>query len=343
MKSMEHKLENFDFKIPERLISQEPVFPRDSCRLLVIDRKAENFSETVFSNIGNFLNPGDVLVVNDTSVIKAKLFARRPSGGKVEILLIKEIEPGVWESLVKPGRNARLNETLDFGQGVSAIVLDNTEDGGRILKFSQADIKGYLKQSGKTPLPNYIKKDVADHKDYQTIYAQNEGAIAAPTAGFHFTPELLAKLEGKGISVVHITLHCGLSTFRPIKVDDIREHKMGKEWIQISPQAAKIINQARESGNRIVAVGTTSVRSLESAADDNGTVLPFCGQTGIYIMPGYKFKAVDCLITNFHTPCSSNLVLVSAFASAGLIKKAYRYAIDKEFKFFSFGDSTIMI
>jgi S-adenosylmethionine:tRNA ribosyltransferase-isomerase len=343
MKNDEYKLENFDFEIPEGLISQEPIFPRDTCRFLVIDRSSQKISETLFSNIGDFLNSGDVLVVNDTSVIKAKLFARRPSGGKVEVLLVKEVEPGVWESLVKPGRNARLNETLDFGQGLLAVVLDNTEDGGRILKFSQTDIKGYLNKSGKTPLPNYIKKDVLDHKDYQTIYAANEGAIAAPTAGFHFTPELLAKLEGKGVNAVHITLHCGLSTFRPIKTQDVREHKMGKEWVQISPEAAKRINQARVSGNRIVAVGTTSVRSLESASDDKGEVLPFCDQTGIYIMPGYKFKALDCLITNFHTPCSSNLVLVSAFASVDLIKKAYKYAIDKEFKFFSFGDATIII
>ncbi|MFH1772428.1 MAG: tRNA preQ1(34) S-adenosylmethionine ribosyltransferase-isomerase QueA, partial [Candidatus Omnitrophota bacterium] len=264
------------------------------------------------------------------------------TGAKVEILLTKELEPGLWEALAKPGKRARIGEQLFFDCGLSALISSRTPKGGRVLKFDSKDIDSYLEESGQIPLPPYIKKELSNAGGYQTVYAQNKGAVAAPTAGFHFTPCLLQEIIEKGIKIARITLHCGPATFRPVKSQDIREHSMETEWIKIDDEAAGIINNAKAQGNRIIAVGTTCVRALETAScisGDLAQIKSYEGETSIYITPGYSFKIVNAIITNFHTPCSSNLILVSAFCGMQLYKMSYNYAISNKFRFFSFGDA----
>jgi S-adenosylmethionine:tRNA ribosyltransferase-isomerase len=339
-----YKLSNFNYELPKSLIAQEPLPKRDSSRLLVINKKDKSISETIFKNIIELLNKDDVLVLNDTRVIKACLIGKNKNGAKIEILLLKEKEKGIWEVLVKPGRKARVNEEISFEKdGFYAKIIDKTLQGGRVLEFFPKNFTSYLDEIGKPPLPHYIKKEIDDFEKYQTIYSKKEGAVAAPTAGLHFTGRLISQIKEKGIKVVYITLHCGLATFRPVKSDDIRGHKMDSESIEISKDAANTINNAKDKGSRIIAVGTTSVRSLEAASFLNGSgefrVKDNIFETNFYITPGYKFKIIDALVTNFHTPLSTNLILVSSFCGQPLTQKAYAYAKAANFRFFSFGDA----
>ena len=336
----------YDFKIPKSLIAQEPASPRDSCQLLILDRKDSSLKTRTFRDIVDYLREGDVLVLNNTKVIRAKLKAKRSSGAKLEILLLQEKEAGVWEVLVKPGKRARVGETINFeGGDYKAKIIDKTASGSRILDFNPLDVDDFIARTGAVPLPHYIKKGVKDPNDYQTVYAKHKGAVAAPTAGLHFTPELIKKIEEKGVKVLYVTLHCSLATFRPVKCEDIREHLIESERVEVTPPVAKSINQAKKNQQRIIAVGTTAIRSLESAVspDKGSWVKAFSGPTNLYITPGYKFKVIDALITNFHTPASTNLVLVSAFASFSLIRQSYTYAKDEKFRFYSFGDAMLIV
>ena len=332
----------------KELIAQEPIPRRDESRLLVVNKKDKNIKESVFKHIVDFLDAGDVLVLNNTRVLPARLFARRKTGGKLEVLLLKEKETGLWEVLVKPGRKARLGDNLIFGEGkFHAQVLDKTPTGGRLLKFNPSQIKKLINQYGKMPLPNYIKKDLRLPNRYQTIYAREDGAVAAPTAGLHFTENLLEELHSRGVEIAYITLHCGLATFRPVKSEDIRNHPMECEYYRIDANAARIINKAKRESRRVIAVGTTVVRAVETAALRNQGSIYYIqanqGETGLYIYPGYRFKIINALLTNFHLPHSTNLILVSAFAGSKLIKEAYRQAIKKRFRFYSFGDAMLII
>ena len=330
-------LKNYTYQIPSQLIAQAPAKPRDSSRLLVVNRAKQSLKEVVFRDIIGFLKKGDVLVLNNTKVIRAKLIGRKPSGAKIEVLLLKSREKGVWEALVKPGKRARLDDKIIFAPGkLEAEIIDKTADGSRILKFKPLNFAKILKNVGHVPVPHYIKSRVDDFKDYQTVYAKHRGAIAAPTAGLHFTKPLLAKLKAKGVKITYLTLHCGLGTFRPVKTKDIRGHKMASEYIEISKSTASIISRAKAQGRRVIAVGTTSVRTLESGIE------PCRRDTSLYIRGPYKFKIVDAVITNFHTSASSNLILVSSFAGLGLIKEAYRFAQANNFRFFSFGDAMLI-
>jgi len=339
---------NYDYEIAQELIAQEPLKERPSSRLLVLDRKQQTFSETVFRDIVSLFKAGDVLVINNTKVIKARLLARRESGGRLEVLLLRDRGQGLWEVLVKPGKKARLGNKLFFSEDKSffATVKDRTEQGGRILQFSHQDLMPLLDRYGKVPTPPYIKKEVDDAAQYQTVYAEKEGSIAAPTAGFHFTPELLETLKAKKVQVVYVTLHCGLPTFRPIKTEDIRDHNMEEEVFALSQETASVINKAKQEKRRVIAVGTTSIRTLESSARPRGDdfkVEPGLGETRLYIYPGYKFKIIDAVVTNFHTPLSTNLVLISTFAGSELVHSAYQYALKEKFRFFSFGDAMFII
>jgi len=336
----------YNFQIPKSLIAQEPASPRDSCRLLVLDRKRSSLKEGIFRDIVDYLKEGDTLVLNNTKVIRAKLLARRSSGAKLEILLLAELEKGIWEALVKPGKRARVGEAISIeGGNCKAKIISKTLSGSRILDFRPLDVDDFLTRTGAVPLPPYIKKEIQDPDDYQTVYAKIKGAVAAPTAGLHFTPQLIKKIEKKGVQILYITLHCSLATFRPVKCEDIRNHPIESERVEVGSLVAKSINKAKKKQQRIVAVGTTAVRSLESAAflSKGSLVKAFCGLTNLYITPGYKFKVVDALITNFHTPSSTNLILASAFAKPSLIRRSYSYAKDKEFRFYSFGDAMLIL
>jgi len=338
---------HYDYQIPEILIAQEPAVPRDSCRLLMVDKGKGTVGEGIFKDIIDFFHQGDILVLNNTRVIKARLRGKKENGGKLEVLLLKKIRKGAWEVLVKPGKRARIGNKIIFDEGnLSAVIVDRTPQGSRIFEFSPPDLEDFLEEAGEVPLPPYIKKEVSDSSVYQTVYAKKGGAVAAPTAGLHFTNQLIEKLKRKGVKIVYVTLHCGLATFRPVKTEDIREHKIESEWVEILPRTAKAINQAKIEGNRIIAVGTTAVRTLESAAflDSKGIcrVKPCSGETNLYIVPGYKFKIIDTLITNFHTPCSTNLILVSSLCGLSLSKESYAYAKRRKFRFFSFGDAMLI-
>ena len=339
-------ISRYDFQIPKDLIAQEPASPRDSCRLLVLDRKRSSLKIRVFKDIIDYFKEGDVLVLNDTKVIRAKLLARRSSGAKLEVLLLAELEKGIWKALIKPGKRARVGETINFeGEDYKAKIIRKTSSGLWILDFKPSDVDNFITRSGAVPLPPYIKKEIQDPDDYQTVYAQCKGAVAAPTAGLHFTPQLIKKIEKKGIKILYITLHCSLATFRPVKCEDIREHRIESEMVEVNPLVAKSINKAKKNQQRIIAVGTTVVRSLESAASlsKDSLVKTFCGPTSLYITPGYKFKVIDVLVTNFHTPFSTNLILASVFAKPSLIRQSYTYAKGKKFRFYSFGDAMLII
>ena len=335
------KVSDFDYELPEELIAQDPLADRSSSRLLVLDKETGAVRHDVFRNIKNELHPGDCLVINNTRVIPARLFGTREgTGGAVELLLLKRISGDVWETLVRPGKKARPGMRIVFSDKLSAEVTEIVDDGNRLVKFEYDGIfEEILDELGEMPLPPYITHKLADPERYQTVYAKYKGSAAAPTAGLHFTPELLAEIREMGVQIAEVTLHVGLGTFRPVKVDDVKDHHMHSEFYKIDAETAEKINQAKAAGGRIIAVGTTSCRTLESAADENGIVHAGSDNTEIFIYPGYQFKAVDALITNFHLPKSTLMMLVSALAGREHIMKAYKEAVDLRYRFFSFGDA----
>lgn len=336
------KKEDFYFDLPEELIAQDPLEDRSSSRLLVLDKETGEVDHHVFKDIVGYLNPGDCLVINDTKVIPARLIGEREgTGAKVEVLLLKRNENDIWETLVKPGRKAKPGTKLVFGNGLlHAEVLEVVEEGNRMIQFHYEGIfEEILDQLGQMPLPPYITHQLEDKNRYQTVYAKHTGSAAAPTAGLHFTPELLKEIEEKGVDIARVTLHVGLGTFRPVKVENILEHHMHSEFYQIDQNAADKINRAKENGHRVICVGTTSCRTVESAADENGRLHECSGWTEIFIYPGYKFKILDCLITNFHLPESTLIMLVSALAGREHVLAAYEEAIKERYRFFSFGDA----
>lgn len=334
------KLSEYQYELPEELIAQEPSPVRDKSRLMVLDRVSQTIGEMVFSDIAFFFKKGDVLVLNDTRVIPARLFGTLKTGGHVEVFLLRKFDGNVWKTLVKPGKKLQIG-TKFWIKDVTGTVMDRTEDGGRIVEFdcNENELLGL----GNVPLPPYIHRQVDDPERYQTVYSQNRGAVAAPTAGLHFTPELLTQIESLGVTVAKVTLHVGIGTFRPIKVDDVDDHKMDFEWFQISENVANAINHAKNGNGRIFACGTTVVRTLESSTTLEGFVNAGEGETDLFIKPGYKYKIVDKLITNFHLPGSTLLLLVSAFADKEFVFRAYRQAIDHRYRFFSFGDAMLIL
>lgn len=335
-------LKDFNYDLPEELIAQDPLEDRSSSRLMVLHKDTGSIEHKIFRDIIDYLNPGDCLVINDTKVIPARLMGiKEDTGAAIEVLLLKRNADDVWECLVKPGKKARIGARIVFGEGLLVgEIVDVIEDGNRMIKFHYEGIfEEILDKLGQMPLPPYITHKLQDKNRYQTVYARNEGSAAAPTAGLHFTKELLEKIKEKGVNVVSITLHVGLGTFRPVKVDKIEEHHMHTETFNISKEAADTINRTRAAGGRVIAVGTTSCRTLESAAADDGTIPARSGDTDIFIYPGYKFKAIDCLITNFHLPESTLIMLVSALAGRDNIMNAYETAVKERYRFFSFGDA----
>lgn len=339
-------LKDFWYDLPERLIAQNPLEKRDMSRLLVVDRKKDAFEHRLFKDLPEYLEPGDCIVINNTRVIPARLLGEKEnSGGKIEFVLLKRIDQDVWEVILKPGRRAKPGARFVFGNGIlKAEILEIVEEGNRIVKFYYDGVfEEVLDKVGIVPLPPYIHATLEDKERYQTVYSKINGSAAAPTAGLHFTPELFEVLKQKGIKVAEVTLHVGLGTFRPVKTQNIQEHHMHKEYYSIGPEACAVINETKEKGKRVVAVGTTSVRVLETVSGENGSISPASGETDIFIYPGYKFKMVDALITNFHLPESTLIMLVSAFAGKDRIMEAYKEAISKEYRFFSFGDAMLIL
>ena len=332
---------DFDYYLPEELIAQTPIEPRDCSRLLVYDRAQDKIYHEHFYDIKKYLKKGDVLVRNNTKVLPARMFAYTDHGGKVEVLLLKRFDLTEWEVLVKPGKKARVGTTLTVNEELSLTVLDNiAETGSRRVKFKFDGVfEDIISRVGEMPLPPYIKEKLKDKDRYQTVYAKVDGSAAAPTAGLHFTDKLLAEIKEMGVEIVDVLLHVGLGTFRPVKAESLSEHHMHSEYYEISEEAANVINKAKSEGRRIIAVGTTSVRTLESAADENGYVKPVKGNTEIFIYPPYKFKCVNALITNFHLPKSTLIMLVSALATREKILDLYKTAVDERYRFFSFGDA----
>ena len=336
------KTSDFYFDLPEELIAQDPLEDRSSSRLMVLDKNTGEITHRIFRDITEYLHPGDCLVINDTKVIPARLIgAKEDTGAKIEILLLKRKENDIWETLVKPGKKCRPGAKVVFGNGeLRAEILEVLEDGNRLVQFSYEGIfEEVLDRLGQMPLPPYITHKLQDKNRYQTVYAKYEGSAAAPTAGLHFTKELLKEIEDSGVRIARVTLHVGLGTFRPVKVENVLEHHMHSEYYHVSKEAADIINDTRRNGGRVISVGTTSTRTLESVAQDDGTIVPGSGNTEIFIYPGYKFKAIDCLITNFHLPESTLLMLVSALAGKDHILAAYEEALKERYRFFSFGDA----
>ena len=339
---MELKKSDFYFDLPQELIAQDPLEDRSASRLLVLDKESGEISHHIFKEIVDYLNPGDCLVLNNTKVIPARLSGEREgTGAHIEVLLLKRKEADVWETLVKPGKKCRPGTKLVFGGGLlRAEVLETVEEGNRLIKFYYDGIwEEILDKLGEMPLPPYITHKLQDKNRYQTVYAKEEGSAAAPTAGLHFTGELLQEIEKKGVSVVYVTLHVGLGTFRPVKEENVLEHHMHSEFYQISEDAAKRINETKQKGGRVICVGTTSCRTLESAGDENGVFHAGSGDTEIFIYPGYRFKVLDALITNFHLPESTLVMLVSALAGREHVLRAYEEAIQERYRFFSFGDA----
>ena len=339
------KLSDFYYDLPKELIAQDPLEDRSSSRLMLLERDTGKIDHKIFKDIPEFLNSGDVLVINETRVIPARLFGTKPeTGAVVEILLLKRLSDTDWECLVKPGKKARTSAELVFGEGLlKGKIINVKEDGNRIISFEYEGIfEEILDELGQMPLPPYITHKLEDKNRYQTVYARNDGSAAAPTAGLHFTPELLKEIEAKGVKIARITLHVGLGTFRPVKEENILDHHMHSEYFEVDKEAADTINKARANGGRIICTGTTSVRTLESASADDGIVHAMSGETDIFIYPGYKFKACDCLITNFHLPQSTLLMLVSAFSSREKVLGAYEEAIKEKYRFFSFGDAMFL-
>lgn len=336
------KRQDFSFDLPEELIAQDPLEDRSGSRLLVLDKETGEVSHHIFREITEYLEPGDCLVLNDTKVIPARLIGSKVgTDAKIEILLLKRMENDVWETLVKPGKKAKVGAKISFGEGLlTGEVVGIVEEGNRLVKFTYDGIfEEILDQLGQMPLPPYITHQLEDKNRYQTVYAKHSGSAAAPTAGLHFTPELLKEIEDKGVDVAKVTLHVGLGTFRPVKVDNILEHHMHSEFYRIEQSEADKINRAKENGHRVICVGTTSCRTIESAADENGRLRECSGWTEIFIYPGYQFKVLDCLITNFHLPESTLIMLVSALAGREHVLAAYEEAVKERYRFFSFGDA----
>ena len=339
-------VKDFYYDLPEELIAQDPLEKRSNSRLMILDKKSGDVTHRHFYDIKEYLRPGDCLVINNTRVIPARLYGEREeTGGKVEILLLKRKGDDVWETLVKPGKKARIGTRLTFGGGLlKGQVIDIVDEGNRLIRFSYEGIfEEILDQLGQMPLPPYITHELKDKNRYQTVYAKYDGSAAAPTAGLHFTKELLQEIRDMGVSIAEVTLHVGLGTFRPVKVDDVLDHHMHSEFFQISEEAADLINTTRKNGGRIISVGTTSTRTLESAAEADGTLHAKSGWTDIFIYPGYQFKVIDGLITNFHLPESMLVMLVSALAGRKHVMAAYEEAVKERYRFFSFGDAMLII
>lgn len=335
-------LHDYYYDLPEELIAQDPLEDRSSSRLLVLDKNSGEMEDRIFKDIPEYLKPGDCLVINDTKVLPARLIGSKiGTDASIEVLLLKRRENDIWETLVKPGKKMKVGARVSFGDGLLiGEVVDIVEEGNRLIKFEyQGIFEEVLDQLGEMPLPPYITHKLKDKNRYQTVYAKKDGSAAAPTAGLHFTKELLEKIKKMGVKVAHVTLHVGLGTFRPVKVENILEHHMHSEFYEVDEENANIINEARKNGGRIISVGTTSTRTLETVTDEEGVVHPQSGWTQIFIYPGYNFKAIDGLITNFHLPESTLLMLVSALAGRENILKAYKHAVDERYRFFSFGDA----
>ena len=336
------KTSDFYYDLPEELIAQTPVEPRDSSRMMVYNRKTKEVLHKHFYDVIDFLNEGDALIVNDSRVLPARIYGTKiPTGANVEFLLLKQVKDKVWETLVKPGKKARTGDSFTFGDGImTGKVIDVLEDGNRIVEF-KCDSNFYetLDKIGQMPLPPYIHEKLKDKERYQTVYSHELGSAAAPTAGLHFTDELLEKIKAKGVKIGYVTLHVGLGTFRPVKVDDVTTHKMHSEHYEVPEETAKLIEETKKNGKRVIAVGTTSCRTLESVAKEYGKVGPCEGWTDIFIYPGFEFKVLDGLITNFHLPESTLIMLVSAFAGYDEVMSIYKEAVKEKYRFFSFGDS----
>lgn len=336
------KKEDFNYELPEELIAQDPLEDRSGSRLLVLQKETGVVEHHIFKEIVNYLEPGDCMVINDTKVIPARLIgAKVGTDAKIEVLLLKRKENDIWETLVKPGKKAKVGTKISFGNGLLVgEVVDVVEEGNRLIQFTYEGIfEEILDQLGQMPLPPYITHQLEDQNRYQTVYATHSGSAAAPTAGLHFTPELLNEIQEKGVEIARVTLHVGLGTFRPVKVDNILEHHMHSEFYEISEEAAEKINKAKAAGKRVIAVGTTSCRTIEAAADEKGFLRATNGWTEIFIYPGYTFKVLDCLITNFHLPESTLMMLVSALAGRDHVMEAYAEAVKEQYRFFSFGDA----
>ena len=339
------KRQDFYYELPEELIAQDPLEDRSSSRLLVLDKESGAVSHHVFKDVIDYLNEGDCLVINDTKVLPARLIgAKVGTDAKIEVLLLKRKENNIWETLVKPGKKAKIGTKISFGDGLlMGEVVDIVEEGNRLIQFIYEGIfEEILDQLGQMPLPPYITHHLEDKNRYQTVYAEHTGSAAAPTAGLHFTPELLEKIEKKGVDIARVTLHVGLGTFRPVKVDEITDHHMHSEFFQIEEEAATKINRAKDTGKKVICVGTTSCRTVESAADETGHLKACSGWTEIFIYPGYQFKVLDSLITNFHLPESTLVMLVSALAGREHVLAAYEEAVKERYRFFSFGDAMLV-
>ena len=340
---------DFYFDLPEELIAQTPSDVRDMCRMMVLDRSREDNCHRVFRDVIDYLRPEDILVVNSSKVIPARLLGvTDKTGSSIELLLLKAEEDGSWQTLVRPGKRARVGASFSFGGILRATVTRVLDDGNRIVEFEYdkakyANIYQVLDEVGNMPLPPYITAKLRDKNDYQTVYAKQEGSAAAPTAGLHFTEELLDRIRAKGVGYAEVTLHVGLGTFRPVKVENFKDHLMHSEYFFVSDETARLINERRAAGGRIIAVGTTACRVLESVTDERGIVHPFSGNTSIFIYPGYRFKAVDALITNFHLPESTLIMLVSALAGKERVMKAYEEAVENRYRFFYFGDAMLIV
>lgn len=343
------KTSDFYYDLPEQLIAQTPSAERDKCRLMVLDRASGRIEHKIFSDIIDYLNPEDMLVVNSSKVIPARLIGKsEKTGSPMELLLLRMLDSGEWETLVRPGKRAKVGASFNFSDILKATVTDIVDGGNRTVKFEYdtdkyGNIYEVLDAVGNMPLPPYITEKLKNKEDYQTVYAKKEGSAAAPTAGLHFTRELIEKIKAKGVGYGEVTLHVGLGTFRPVKVDNIEEHLMHGEYFYMPDEVADEINRRRENGGRIIAVGTTSCRVLESVSDADGHVNAIKGETGIFIYPGYKFKATDALITNFHLPESTLIMLVSALAGKDFVMSAYKSAVDEQYRFFSFGDAMLIV
>ena len=344
------QLSDFDYELPDELIAQEPLPERDASRMLVVNRQSQTWTNATFKSFPDYFKANDVVVVNNTRVFPARLIGQRdPTGGRVEVLLAREVEPGVWEALVRPGHRLKFGARISFGDELRAQVVDDaSEHGFRQLKFEgDLPVDQLVDKLGQTPLPPYIKRPTGssteDRLRYQTVFAQVRGAIAAPTAGLHFTPEVVAAIRQRGADVAEVTLHVGYGTFEPVRVSDISDHQVSSEYFEISSMSARAINQARARDGRVIAVGTTTTRALESSASDDGKIEPQSGETDLTITPGFKFRAVDAMLTNFHLPKSSLLLLVSAFAGYDLTMRAYRVAVENRYRFYSYGDCMLVV
>lgn len=340
------KTADFYYDLPQELIAQDPLPDRSSSRLMVLDRKTGEVEHHIFKEVIEYLNPGDCLVINDTRVIPARLYGNKEgTDAKIEVLLLKRKEDNVWETLVKPGKKARIGAKISFGDGLlTGEVIDVVEEGNRLIRFSYEGIfEEILDQLGQMPLPPYITHQLKDKNRYQTVYAKHDGSAAAPTAGLHFTPELLEAIQAKGVRIAHVTLHVGLGTFRPVKVEDVSEHHMHSEFYVVEEDQAELINETKRAGGKVVAVGTTSLRTLESATGEDGILKAGSGWTDIFIYPGYQFKLIDRLITNFHLPESTLVMLVSALAGKEHVMAAYEEAVREKYRFFSFGDAMLIL